>query len=156
MNEKLAVLTAVSKALEEPLNLAKLDAKYEMQDLYIEHGVTQKVMEIDGEKVGTISFTPPKRTFEIDPNEKQTALEWLYENGLAELKPVKGWQEHFIESWGHGYVHIETGEKIPWIVDSEKSGYSTVRLSMKPNEVLNRADKMLKGGIAGLLGGGDV
>lgn len=106
-DEKLALLTAVSKRIEPELKEIKSDAKSELNEIMSETGADRKPIMIGDEKVGDISLTyhKPKPVI-IDMHD---AIVYLRELGLTHEVPNENWEEHFSRA-GDSVIHTESGE----------------------------------------------
>jgi len=155
MNDtKLAVLCALEKAIKDPVKDAKADARDEISAMFNINGVTSRQLLIDGKKVGTVSYIPPKTTVEINPMCEREALEYLVKKGLARVQPVNDWQNAF-ECVGFEVVDKETGEMVPCLYAGTKAGYASIRIP-KPTDVFDAVRPMLDDrGVFGLLEDGE-
>lgn len=82
--EKLAVLTAMKKALDVALKEARAEADDLLADAYEDMGVEKMALKLNGDKVGELLVTFTKDGFEIsNPAEFE---EWALDYGLAEVR----------------------------------------------------------------------
>lgn len=80
--EKLAILTALQKAVKEQLDITRAEAEEEMRTAYLEDGVDRKTLMLDGKKVGTLTATKYKDDFAII--DKESFEEFALTYGFAE------------------------------------------------------------------------
>lgn len=106
-DERLALLTAIDKAVKKELDKAKLEARQQLLEL-AEQGLSdRKPILVSGQKVGEVgaSYSKPKPVI-ID---EVAAVKFLSEHGLTVQQPIAGWESHFAKA-GDVVVFTDTGE----------------------------------------------
>ena len=84
VNEQLAVLTALKKAVDERLKEVRSDADEAMRDAYEEDGVEKKALKVCGEKVGELVVTFASDGYEV--SDRKAFEEFAVDYGLASVK----------------------------------------------------------------------
>ena len=82
--EKLAVLTAMKKALDVALKEARAEADDMLADAYDDMGVEKMALKLDGEKVGELLVTFTKDGFEIC--DRAAFESFAMDYGMAEVR----------------------------------------------------------------------
>ena len=77
--ERLAVITAFGKAVKQAEKQVREDVDVQMREDFLQHGVTQKQLTVNGQKVGTISARMTKEKVGKYPMIKSLPefVEWL-------------------------------------------------------------------------------
>lgn len=77
--ERLAVITAFGKAVKQAEKQVREEVDAQMREDFLQHGVTQKQLVVNGKKVGTISVTMTKEKVGKYPMIKSLPefVEWL-------------------------------------------------------------------------------
>lgn len=161
LNEQLAVLTALQKAVKERLSEVRAAADAEMLDAYLEDGVTRKALMLGGMKVGDYIVLLSGEDWEIaDPDafiefalsygfatvEKQIAPECMVqavsiiENEAPELlcevtRLDPEWRRCIKASAGHA-TFLDSGEPVPGLEPVRQEVKGTQVRGCKPDEVL--------------------
>lgn len=147
-DERLAFLEALNKTLNDKkeglLTEAKAEARSELLGLFDSHGVDRRALIVGGRKVGEvgISFSQPKAA--IKGERRAEALEFLLENGLAEITPVRGWEGHFAKV-GTDVMFADTGELVDWALWDEGGAKAAAVRGCKPQEVMEAFGPRLQG-----------
>lgn len=81
--EKLAILTAIKKAVDDQLKAVRSEADDELLEAYKENGVEKLALKVGGEKVGNFIIAFNKESYEIDNPEAFNEFALL--NGFAKL-----------------------------------------------------------------------
>lgn len=132
-DERLALLNAMSKAIEPELNQAKGEARQQLLGQFAEDGKTDRQgIFIDGEKVGEVTIRYQGGKAAIVPGYETEALAYLYKRGLVE--PKKGWEKAFTRV-GETVVDSSTGEIVTWAEWEPKTAGTAMVLGCKPTEV---------------------
>lgn len=84
VNEQLAVLTALKKAVDERLKEVRSGADEAMRDAYEEDGVEKKALKVCGEKVGELVVTFASDGYEA--SDRKAFEEFAVDYGLASVK----------------------------------------------------------------------
>lgn len=143
-DEKLALLEAMNKKLKPMLEEAKGNAKLELMDMCRESGVDRKAIMIDGQKVGEIGITYSTAKPVIIPGMEKEAIEYLWENGMAEIVPKKGWEKCFVRA-GNAVVNEESGEICPFMYWEPSVAKTAAVRGCKPEVVLEAIQQKLEG-----------
>lgn len=153
-DEKLAFLEALSKQTKPLLENLKGDAKMELMDAFRETGVDRRAILIDGQKVGEIGITYSSAKPVIIPGMEKEALEYLWENGMAEITPKRGWEKCFVRA-GDAVVNEESGEICAFMYWEPSVAKTAAVRGCKPADVLAALQPKLNGNddIMGLLEG---
>lgn len=83
-NEKLAVLTALKKAVDAQLKDVRAEADDGMREAYLDDGVEKKALKVGGQKVGELIVTFASDGFEVA--DKRAFEEFALDSGLATVK----------------------------------------------------------------------
>lgn len=84
INEQLAVLTALKKAVESRLKEVRAEADNEMREAYLDDGVEKKALKVGGTKVGELTVTYASEGYELA--DKKAFEEFALDYGLASVK----------------------------------------------------------------------
>lgn len=109
-DEKLALADILQKQLNALLKDLKGEAKDELFTLNETYGVDRREIKVGGVKVGTVSLTYTKPSFEIKPGEDFRAVKYLDSCGLTKTVPVDNWRESFVLNDNGDIICLETGE----------------------------------------------
>lgn len=111
LTERVAVLTAMQKAVKAELDRARAEADGEMRRRFAEDGTDRMRLIIDGEEVGTLSLRCDGSGYEV--TDEEAFHDYLWENGglsvSHRLKP-----EYAEEAYGLW------GADRPWMFESEE------------------------------------
>ena len=156
-DEALAFMEAVNKAMKPNLDDAKGAARQALLEQFERDGKTDRQgIFIDGEKVGDTSLRYTGGKITIKPGYEAEALEHLYELGLTQMVPAKGWEERFTRI-GSEIADVETGEIVTWAEFTPKTAGTAVIKGFKPETVFAALMAMLgSGGVTSLLLGEGV
>lgn len=141
-SERLALLVALDKKLQPELKLAKSEVRQHLLDTYNKIGADRMPICIGATKVGDVSLQRNRAKAAIKVEKQEEALKYLLERGLAEIKPICGWEKHFtrcftIESEEDFIIDKDTGEVVDWAVwQRESVGIAKVN-KCKPEDVLS-------------------
>ena len=153
-NEKLAVLTAMDKAIKAELEDLKFSAKEELLELEEVYGVDRMALKLGGAKVGEVSIIRAKPQVVIRSDSYQEAMDALERKGLITITPSKGWQNNFDILPSGDVIDKDTGEIAPWAYASEPCVKGTM-VKVKQEEVAKTLATMQPITVAGLLGGAE-
>lgn len=82
--ERVAILTAMKKAVDESLKAARAEADDDLLDAYDDMGVEKMALKLDGQKVGEFVVTFAKEGFEV--SDKDAFNEFALDYGMAEIR----------------------------------------------------------------------
>ena len=153
-NEKLAVLTAMDKAIKAELEDLKFSAKEELLELEEVYGVDRMALKLGGAKVGEVSIIRAKPQVVIRSDSYQEAMDALELKGLITITPSKGWQNNFDILPSGDVIDKDTGEIVTWAYASEPFVKGTM-VKVKQEEVAKTLATMQPITVAGLLGGAE-
>ena len=105
-DEKLALADILQKQLNALLKDLKGEAKDELFALNETYGVDRREIKMGGVKVGTVSLTYTKPSFEIKPGEEFRALKY----GLTKTVLADDWRDSFVLNDNGDIICLETGE----------------------------------------------
>ena len=152
-DEKLALYEAMHKKLKPRLEEAKGNAKLELMEMCRESGVDRRAIMIDGQKVGEIGVSYSTAKPVIYPGMEKVALDYLWENGMAEITPKKGWEKNFVRA-GNAVVNEESGEICNFLYWEPSVAKTAAVRGCQPDKVLEAIQSKLEGNdIMGLLEG---
>lgn len=134
-DEKLALLEAMSKKIKPELEHLKGEAKLALMEACRESGIDRKAIMIDGQKVGEIGITYSSAKPVIIPGREKEALEYLWENGMAEITPKKGWEKCFVRA-GSSVVNEENGEICDFLEWAPSIAKTAAVRGCQPDKVL--------------------
>lgn len=184
VNEKLAILTALKKAVEDRLKEVRSEADADMREAYEEDGVEKKAIKVAGEKVGEIIVTYASDGYEISDRKafeafaldyglatvKRTikpdmmescikALEGVFDpevmsEAVQETVEVSGDWEKAMERAGDAVCYMDSGMIVPGVEYRPKLAKGTMVRECKPDRVLPMLHAMPGGVEALLLGDG--
>lgn len=110
-NEKLAVLTAMSKQVKSALDEVRKEAEEQMAERFDKEGVDRARLMLDGEEVGSVTVRSDRKGWEVCDREAYD--EFLRDNGQMRTRHVLR-PEHVLEAW------IALGEERPWMFEVEE------------------------------------
>lgn len=84
--EKLAVLTAMKKAVDVALKDARAEADDMLADAYEDMGVEKMALKLNGDKVGELLVTFTKDGFEITDEGREEFEAFALDYGMAEIR----------------------------------------------------------------------
>lgn len=162
--EKLAILTAMQKAIKEQIDTTREAVDYEMLSAYMLDGTDRKTLRIGKTPVGTISVKKSKNNYWVgDRHAFNTYIKenecgkWRYEVDVYQSEPLRQklieagieWEQYFkLEAEPNKdftkrltpsedcMVDTETGEIVPGIHPKEDTTYGTIVRECKPEVVL--------------------
>ena len=152
--ERLAVLTAMGKAINAELEDLKFFAKEELLELEDAYGVDRMALKLGGEKVGEVSIVRAKPQVAINPDSYQEAMDALELKGLITITPSKGWQNSYGILPSGDVIDKDSGELVPWAYATEPFVKGTM-VKVKQEEGAKKLATMQPITVAGLLGGAD-
>ena len=175
VNEQLAVLTALKKAVDERLKEVRSGADEAMRDAYEEDGVEKKALKVCGEKVGELVVTFASDGFEefavdyglasvkrsIRPDMMDScikALESVFdaevlEEAVRETVVVSADWEKSMSRVGDAVCYMDSGMVVPGVEYRPKLAKGTMVRGCKPDDVVPIL-RGLPGGVDALLLGG--
>ena len=186
INEQLAVLTALKKAVDARLKEVRSEADEGMREAYLDDGVEKKALKVAGEKVGELIVTfasdgyevadrkafeafaldyglaTVKRTIRPDMMEScRKALEGVFEpdvlaEAVQEKVEVSAEWEKAMERVGDAVCYMDSGMVVPGVEYRPKLAKGTMVRDCKPDSVLPLVRAMPGGVDALLLGDGDA
>ena len=186
VNEKLAVLTALKKAVDARLKDVRAEADDAMREAYFDDGVEKKALKVSGEKVGELTVTfasdgyelADKKAFEsfaldyglatvkrtIKPDMMEScikALEGVFEpdvlaEAVQERVELADGWEKAMECVGDAVCYMDSGMVVPGVEYRPRLAKGTMVRGCKPEDVVPRLQAMPGGVEALLLGGGDA
>lgn len=106
-DERLALLTAISKNIDAELKQLKSAAKAELNEIMYDTGADRKPIKIGDEKVGEIALTYHKPCPVIIDHD--ASIDYLRDLGLTKEVPISGWESCFSRC-GEKVVHTDSGE----------------------------------------------
>lgn len=152
-DEELAILTALSKRINDRLKDLKSDTKRELMEMNEVYGVDRRKLKIGEEPVGSVSivYTTPSAT--LNPSKTADALAYLASKGLTQEVPVKGWEKHFTHA-GEEVIDADTGEICPFLMWEPSKPKTAMVTGCKAENILQAMSGRLESvNIAGLLEG---
>ena len=150
-DEQLATLEALSKRIKPILDDLKSDVRNELLEACKENGVDRKAILVDGQKVGEVGISYSTAKAAIYPGREKEALEYLTEQGLTEVVPVKGWEKAFARV-GNSVANQETGEILDFLYWEPSVAKSASVRGCQPQAVLDAFNGKIDGNtIIGLL-----
>ena len=151
--ERLAVLTAMEKAVKQQLDPLKSDLKDRLLGMEAECGADRMALKLGGDKVGSAYITRSKPQVMIAAGCEGEAVAELSAMGLTSEEPVRGWQSRFGALPSGDVVRTDTGEVVGWAVavPSLAKG-ATVKVDL--GAVKSKLAAMPPMDVAGLIGGG--
>ena len=135
-DEQLATLEALSKRIKPILDDLKSDVRNELLEACKENGVDRKAILVDGQKVGEVGISYSTAKAAIYPGREKEALEYLTEQGLTEVVPVKGWEKAFARV-GNSVANQETGEILDFLYWEPSVAKSASVRGCQPKAVLD-------------------
>ena len=135
-DEQLATLEALSKRIKPILDDLKSDIRNELLEACKENGVDRKAILVDGQKVGEVGISYSTAKAAIYPGREKEALEYLTEQGLTEVTPVKGWEKAFARV-GNSVANQETGEILDFLYWEPSVAKSASVRGCQPKAVLD-------------------
>lgn len=171
---RLAVLTAMKKAVDAQIKLVRPEVDREAYDAYQQDDVDRMALKVAGQKVGTISV---ETSMGIEVTDPDAFLAWAEGAGLAEevtiltdegLLAAMAWAEtehpEYVETitesdpnWekkakvvGRMVIHKDTGEQIPG-VEAVLGRAKTVVRGCKPEDVIPAVRELTEGAVEALL-----
>lgn len=137
LDEKLALLEAMSKQIKPVLDDAKADAKQQLLDSFAETHADRRAILVNSQKVGEISISFGKPKAYILPGHEEKALEYLAKLGLVEQKPKVGWEKRF-RLIGDLIVDEETGEDVSELFGWDQAAPKSAAVrGCKPQDVVD-------------------
>lgn len=185
-NEKLAVLTALKKAVDERLKEVRAEADGSMKEAYLDDGVEKKALKVGDRKVGELIVTfasdgfeiADKRAFEefaldyglatvkreIRPDMMEScikALEGVFERdvmkeAVRETVAISPGWEKSMSRCGDAVAYMDSGMIVPGVEYRPKLAKGTMVRGCKPCDVVPILRDLPGGVDALLLGGGDA
>ena len=178
--EKLAILTALKKAVEEKTKLVRETCNEELIEFYREEGIKKLSLRVDGKEVGEFLVTENKEGYKItDPTEfndfalsygfastrksirpemMASAIKFLEDNldpeviteTIEETVEVNKDWQNFMSDGGDCVLFMDSSCVVPGVVKTPKSFKNTTVTGCKPSDVLPILNA-LPGGLGGLL-----
>lgn len=152
-DEELAILTALSKRINERLKDLKSDTKRELMELSEVYGTDRRKIKIGNEPVGNVSIVYTSPGAAINPSKTAEALEYLSSLGLTKQVPINGWQGRFAHA-GEDVIDTETGELCPFLTWEPSRPKTAMISGCKPDDILKAMSTRIESvNIIGLLEG---
>lgn len=146
--DRLAILTAIERALKAELAQARQEVKDELLELNEEFGVTKVTAKFgEGEANFTVSMT--SGGYEVYDSEE--FVEFMVDHNMVRYEAKPEWIEHVIRD-GNRAIWTDTGEPVPGVYYEEPRAKGIVVKLTRPEEILQAA--MLQGYTMPLLEGG--
>lgn len=168
--EKLAVLTALQKAVKDQITEVRAEADSEMYQLYSDDRITKRALKLGDTKVGDylVSETKESYTIEdneafedfaltygfadevkiIDPSKMLEAIAFLQENNptmiASEIVIDGNWEKAVTNTCGIA-TYLDTGLAIPGVKINPPTYKNTQVRGCKPEDVLPALQRSLDG-----------
>lgn len=179
--EKLAVLTAMEKAVKDAIREVRTEANADLLDAYDEMGVEKLALKLDGQKVGDFIVTFNAEGFEITDQEafEEFALDYglattkrtipartmsVAINALARIVPpsdlddyletevvLDRYWERALTNSAGVVTYLDSGMPVPGVAVRPRTVKGTMVRECKPEKVLPIAAGLKDGGINALL-----
>lgn len=143
---EMALLDVLDKRIKERLDYLKGNAKDHLSQLNLDQGIDSIAIDIDGEKVGSITMSYTKPKVLLNFKNYQESLEYLESIGLAKLTPNKGWESNFKQAENGDIVCKLTGEIVTDLFDFQGQKPYNVRIAINQDNAV----KALRPKIAGM------
>ncbi len=144
-DEKLALADILQEQLNALLKDLKGEAKDELFALNETYGVDRREIKVGGSKVGTVSLTYTKPSFEIKPGAEFRATKYLDSCGLTKTVPADDWRESFTLADNGDIICLETGEIANELFEYKGSVPKTTMVRINQNDAIKALRPALQG-----------
>ena len=151
---QLALLSALDKRIKPRLEEAKAQAKYALMEQNQTDGTDRRAIRINDVKVGEVGISYSKAKPICKPGREKAFEDWLLDNGLATVSPIKGW-ENAVAHAGNAVLDKTSGEILDFLDWQASLPLSAAVRGCKPEDVLEAIGSLPAQDVIKLLGGSD-